>query len=160
MTPLQALNSATPGEASETLSACCGARAWVERMVAARPYTDSAQLFRTAEQAWEIADRGDKLEAFSQHPRIGERAGGWAAQEQRGVAGADEPTLQKLSSGQRAYEARFGFIFLVCATAKDAAQLLALLDARLRNPPSTELEIAATEQAKITRIRLEKLLTP
>jgi 2-oxo-4-hydroxy-4-carboxy-5-ureidoimidazoline decarboxylase len=35
--------------------------------------------------------------------------------------------------------------------------MLALLQARLQHDPETELRIAAAEQAKITRLRLEKL---
>ena len=71
---------------------------------------------------------------------------------------ATEATLQSLAEGNRAYEARFGYIFIVCATGKSAGEMLALLQARLGADPDDELPVAAAEQRKITRLRLEKLL--
>lgn len=76
------------------------------------------------------------------------------------MAGANEEVLQGLAEGNRAYEEKFGFIFLVCATGKSAEEMLALLRERMDNPPDEELRIAAREQFRITRIRLEKLLAP
>ena len=108
-------------------------------------------------------------EAFAHHPRIGDMASlrarfastaGWAADEQRGAAQATEETLAALARGNRVYEERFGCIFIVCATGKSAAEMLALLEARLGNDPEHEMRMAADEQMKITRLRLEKLLEP
>jgi 2-oxo-4-hydroxy-4-carboxy-5-ureidoimidazoline decarboxylase len=105
---------------------------------------------------------------MTHHPRIGDvsklrekykATATWSSQEQRGVQEASEEVLQGLADGNREYEARFGFIFLVCATGKSAGEMLALLRERMNNEPEAELRIAAGEQAKITRIRLEKLLT-
>jgi 2-oxo-4-hydroxy-4-carboxy-5-ureidoimidazoline decarboxylase len=64
----------------------------------------------------------------------------------------------RLARGNRAYEERFGFIFIVCATGKSAAEMCALLEARLHNDRATELLVAAEEQRKILQLRLEKLL--
>ena len=108
----------------------------------------------------------DWLEAFAAHPRIGDldalrkkfaSTANWCAGEQAGVAAADEAVLTALADGNRAYEARFGYIFIVCATGKSAAEMLAILTARLANDPEVELKVATAEQAKITRLRLEKL---
>src|SRR5262249_5689370 len=108
----------------------------------------------------------DWLEAFAAHPRIGAveslrkkfaTTAAWAAGEQAGVAGAPETVLQALADGNRRYEGRFGHIFIVCATGKNAARTLARLEQRLANAPGEELRVAAAEQAKITRLRLEKL---
>ena len=41
---------------------------------------------------------------------------------------------------------------------KTADEMLSLLEKRLQNEPDAELRVAAGEQAKITRIRLEKWL--
>jgi 2-oxo-4-hydroxy-4-carboxy-5-ureidoimidazoline decarboxylase len=65
--------------------------------------------------------------------------------------------IDDLAKGNEDYEAKFGYIFIVCATGKSAEEMLALLESRLPNDPEKEIEIAAGEQAKITRIRLEKL---
>ena len=62
--------------------------------------------------------------------------------------------LEALADGNRRYEERFGYIFIVCASGRTAAEMLAMLTARLRNDPTREIQIAAAEQAKITALRL------
>ena len=57
------------------------------------------------------------------------------------------------------YLDKFGFIFIVFATGKSAQQMLDSLLARLPNDRTTELVNAAAEQNKITRLRLQKLLS-
>lgn len=150
------------------LTACCGARRWVEAMLAARPFGDLEGLHARAEEAADRLDRADWLEAFSHHPRIGDlaalrarfgaRSGGWSEGEQEGMARTSEEVIVALGEGNRRYEERFGHLFIVCATGKSAAEMLALLEARLANDPDVELRIAAAEQRKITRLRLDKLL--
>ncbi len=170
MTDLHArLNAAPAGEAAAALLRCCGSARWVERVLERRPFASVAELHAVAEEAWSGLDRADYLEAFAHHPALGadparlrERFAtrgdpSWSAQEQSGVARADEATLEALRAGNAAYESRFGFVFLVCATGKGAGEVLDLLEQRIGNDPSTELAIAAGEQAKITRLRLEKL---
>jgi OHCU decarboxylase len=87
-------------------------------------------------------------------------AHGWPQQEQSGTRDADPQTLEELSKLNREYADRFGRVFLVCATGKSAAEMLALGRKRLENDPETELAVAAEEQRKITRLRLEKLVSP
>ena len=136
-------------------------------MAAARPFAGVDAMSRTAESLWESLDRPDWLEAFAAHPKIGDsgpgRSGGsggpgWSDQEQDGVVGAAEQTRRRLAEANRDYEARFGYIFIVCATGRTAAEMLALLEARLRHDAGEELRIAAEEQRQITRLRLRKLI--
>jgi OHCU decarboxylase len=129
-------------------------------MLAARPFVSRDDLMDRSDRIWRSLQRTDWLEAFAAHPRIGSRAAnGWAAGEQAGARGADESVLTRLAARNREYEARFGHIFIVCASGKSADEMLALLEARLENEPDAELSIAADEQRKITRLRLDKLLT-
>jgi 2-oxo-4-hydroxy-4-carboxy-5-ureidoimidazoline decarboxylase len=160
------LNGLAPDQARQALARCCGSTAWVEGMLARRPFADEGQLYAAAAAVWRTLARADFLEAFSQHPPIGARdtagdASGatrdWAAEEQGRVADAGRDVVAALGAANRAYAARFGYIFIVCATGKSADEMLALLRARLGNDPETELGVAAAEQAKITRLRLEKL---
>lgn len=146
---------------------CCGARAWAEAMLRARPFADRAALHAAADRAASTLARADWLEAFSHHPRIGDVAAlrerfaataAWAGAEQGGAVGAPDAVLEALAQGNRAYEARFGYVFIVCATGKRAGEMLAILESRLPNDPDLELEVAAVEQMKITRLRLDKLL--
>lgn len=161
------LDALPPSAAREALARCCGSARWVERMLAARPFASDATLFAQADRIWRELDAQDYLEAFSHHPQIGAdlaelarkfgSTADWSASEQAGAIHAERATLEALRDGNREYFDRFGFIFIVCATGKTAPEMLALLRARLPNDRATELSIAASEQAKITKLRLEKL---
>ena len=164
---LEALNRLAAAEARAAFERCCGAARWIDAMVAARPFADAAALHAASERAFAPLVRADWLEAFSHHPKIGDvsalrakfaSTAAWAGAEQGGAATATEATLEALAEGNRAYEERFGYIFIVCATGRSAEEMLALLRARLGNEAAAELAIAAVEQRKITRLRLEKLL--
>ena len=164
---LDQFNQLPDDEARTALERCCRARVWVERVCAGRPFRNRAGLFAAAERAADKLRRPDWLEAFAQHPRIGDRealrtkfaaSAAWAGEEQQGAAAAPAATLDLLAEGNRAYEEKFGYIFIVCATGKSADEMLDLLRGRLENDPDTELVNAAREQRAITRLRLEKLL--
>jgi allantoicase len=162
---LRWLDALPPRQAEAELLACCGAGAWAAELASRRPFGGRGgveALFAAAEQVWWALDEPAWLEAFAAHPRIGERrpGGRWSAAEQARAARADAATLRALADGNRAYEAWFGHVYLVCASGRSAAELLADLRARLGNDPPTELRVAAGEQAKIIRLRLEKLLAP
>ena len=167
MTALDRLNALAPDDAERELLTCCGSREWARRLAAERPFDSAGALLDRAESVWWALGEADWLEAFRSHPRIGERkaeAGqtsrerAWSAGEQSGMLTAAETTQQALAAGNREYDERFGFIYIVCATGKTADEMLALLRQRLANAPADELRVAAGEQARITRIRLEKLL--
>ena len=164
---LDQLNHLPVQRAWAAFERCCGASAWVEQMCGARPYPDRNALLVAAELAAEPLTGEDWLEAFAHHPRIGDAAAlrerfaataAWAGDEQRAAAAATEQTLEALAAGNREYEQKFGYIFIVCATGKSADDLLGLLRQRMRHAAGIELAVAATEQRKITRLRLEKLL--
>ena len=155
------LNALAPDDARAELLACCGAAAWARRMTDARPFADLSSVKLEASRAADVLTERDWLEAFAAHPRIGESAArGWSAQEQSGVEAAPPTTLAALADANRAYEARHGFLYIVCATGKSAEQMLGLLQERLQNDRRTELTRAAEEQRKITDLRLEKLVHP
>jgi OHCU decarboxylase len=145
--------------AADMIQPCCGAARWVAEMVARRPFGSLEELLASADEVWWSLEPDDWREAFAHHPRIGERAAGWAAGEQAGVAGASGDVRDELAAANRAYEARFGHIYLVRATGRSAEELLALARARLANDAESELRVAAEEQRQITRLRLEKLFT-
>ncbi len=168
MDGLRRLNRLPEPAAREALGRCCGSSRWVAGMLKARPFAGEEELFEAAESVWRSLDRADWLEAFAAHPRIGDKEAprsrsastrDWAGSEQSGASAASEETLEALASGNRRYERRFGHIFIVCAAGKSASEMLGLLEARLGNKPEAELALAAAEQAKITRLRLERLLS-
>jgi 2-oxo-4-hydroxy-4-carboxy-5-ureidoimidazoline decarboxylase len=154
-------------DAATLLESCCGSREWVRRMLIRRPFGTTTALLDAAAVEWQGLAPGDWLDAFAHHPRIGEREAAaaqdarsraWSGEEQRGVAQAEPSALAELTEGNHEYEAKFGHIFLVCASGKSAAETMALLRERMSNDAASELRIAAGEQAKITRLRLRRLL--
>ena len=165
---LSELNTCPAPQAHDALFKCCGSDGWVKKMLSQRPFPNEAALFETAKTTWDDCKKEDWLEAFSHHPRIGDlkslekkfaTTGSWAKGEQAGTTTANAETLKNLQTGNKEYEDKFGYIFLVCATGKTADEMLSILNSRLPNHPSDEMVIAKKEQAKITEIRLRKLLS-
>jgi OHCU decarboxylase len=138
----------------------CSSRAWVRAMAGRRPFGDLDRLQRAAREVWWSLDETDWREAFEAHPRIGAApTSAWSAQEQSGVRQSGAGVAMELEVANREYLAKFGYIFIVCASGKSAEEILAMLRSRTSNSAEDEIRIAAEEQAMITRLRLEKLLT-
>ncbi len=161
---IETFNFLGPFQAKEVMRYCCTASRWVDQVVDGRPYSGVAQLLAQAQEHWSTMVETDWLEAFDGHPRIGDPESlkakyratlATASREQSGVRQADEQTLNGLIEGNQAYFDRFGFIFIIFASAKSAPEMLAQLRGRLDNNRQTELTIAAGEQWKITRRRLD-----
>jgi 2-oxo-4-hydroxy-4-carboxy-5-ureidoimidazoline decarboxylase len=159
----QEIDAAQPEDARRLLRACCGSERWVERMMRRRPFASRESVLSAARDVWLALDETDWREAFSHHPKIGDRdalqrrfpdSHHLSAREQGGVDGEHEDVLGELASRNQEYEARFGYIFIVCATGKSADEMLALLRERLTNNAADEIRLAAGEQAKITALRL------
>ena len=155
-------------EAAKTeLERCCGSHRWAERLASERPFANRSDLHTAAEKHWLALEEADWKEAFSHHPRIGAKAlrekfastAAWALEEQRGAASASDEVIEALAEGNIEYEKRFGHVFLICATGKSAVEMLEQLRARIGRSAQEELQTAAAEQSKITRIRLDKLIT-
>lgn len=161
------LNALDAEQAREALRQCCGASRWLEGMMIAWPFEDRADLNASAKSVWSRMERKDILEAFDHHPRIGadldalrkkfSKTAALSEAEQSSVACASEQTLIALRDGNKKYEARYGHIFIVCASGKSAAEMLTILESRMNNDTDEELRIAAGEQAKITQLRLENI---
>ena len=163
---LETINAWSEDEACESFGRCCGSTRWSREMAQRRPFESDAALFEAADRLWWALAPSDWLEAFAAHPKIGAREAPrpehaatalWSAGEQSGTERAGADVLENLAELNRRYEARFGYIFIVCATGKSAEEMLAILERRLSHCPEDEIKLAAAEQAKITRIRLEKI---
>ena len=162
------LNSLPTDYAAKELLQCCGSKRWTTKMVDARPFQTFPELITHANETWWSLDRDDWLEAFRSHPKIGEKKAAesvsaqskaWSGQEQAGVNTASTETTNALAMLNHAYEQKFGFIFIICATGKTSDEMLTALRERLEHDAAEELPIAAAEQCKITELRLKKLLT-
>lgn len=164
---LERLNDADSETAEADFLSCCGSKRWARMMTGARPFADVAALLEQSEKIWRSLAAQDWLEAFAAHPKIGEQraapkqstqSAAWSQTEQSGVNAASVDVREALREANRLYERKFGYIFIVCATGKSAAEMLEICLQRLRNDADAELRIAAEEQRKITEIRLKKLL--
>lgn len=151
-----------PGdEAERRLRQCCGSAAWASAVAARRPFADFAALVSVSDEVWSGLAPADWLEAFAAHPRLGDSGGHSpesSKKEQSRVMEAGEDTLTALAAENRRYEARFGHVFLLSAAGRTADEVLATLRGRIDNDAATELEVAAEEQRKITRLRLASML--
>ena len=164
---LDELNDFSTAEANHTFMQCCTSKAWVNKMVKERPFITLKAVSDIADSAWKDLTEADYLQAFDGHPKIGDinclrakyaNTKALASGEQSAVQQASEKVLNELSVGNDEYQVKFGFIFIVCATGKSAAQMVALLHARLPNDRNTEIANAAEEQRKIFQLRLVKCL--
>lgn len=166
MMQLNLINRASAAEAFRLLFHCCGASRWARRMADVRPFATREAIATEAERSFDELTPADWLEAFTHHPQIGDveslrkkfkDTAHLAGAEQAGAKSASDAVLKALTAGNQRYLEKFGFIFIVCATGKSAAEMLTLLEARLDNTRDQELAIAAGEQRKITMIRLSKI---
>ncbi|MDE3105486.1 MAG: 2-oxo-4-hydroxy-4-carboxy-5-ureidoimidazoline decarboxylase [Acidobacteriota bacterium] len=160
-------NQLDVGLAAEEILPCCGSRRWALELAALRPFADEAALLTAASAVWLALPEPDWHEAFASHPRIGEkkpqahatsRSLASSAQEQAAAMAADADAKEALRLGNQAYEAKFGRIFLICASGRSAQQILDVLQQRMHNDAATELREAAEQQRQITAIRLRKWL--
>lgn len=161
---LDHFNTAPAAELRPALLACCDVPRWADAILAGRPYADAADVAATADRAARGFTPAEVDQALAAHPRIGERAEGghaeaaWSRQEQAGVATTTD-VQQALAAGNRAYEERFGRVFLICATGLHAEEILADLRARLEHDTETEAGVVADELRKIALLRLDRVLT-
>ena len=167
MDAIDRINAIPSEQAQAEFLKCCGSKRWAARMSAERPFENIEEMVTTADRIWWTLDSSDWLEAFDSHPRIGEKKAAapvareslsWSETEQSGTHDSTQQTMEELAELNRKYQEKFGFIYIICATGKSADEMLAILRDRLGNDPATELRSAATEQAKITTLRLNKLI--
>ena len=164
---LHDLNTLQKEKQLEVLLSCCGSERWARCVAGKLPAEDLVDLLENAEECWLSCSQDDWKEAFASHPEIGNmeslgkkysNTASWSAEEQSGTGSASQQTLQALADANRLYREKFGYIFIVCATGKSAEEMLGSVHARLGNSHSAEISIAADEQWRITKLRLEKLL--
>ena len=154
-------------EAAEEILPCCGSQRWAHALARLRPFADVKALLAQSDEIWSKLDPADWHEAFSSHPRIGERkapesasrtSARWSSEEQSRVAHSSGDTQDRLRLENEQYEQRFGRIYIVCASGKSAEEMLAILYRRLDNDEASELREAAEQQRQITQLRLRKWL--
>ena len=165
---LQELNNLRQDQFRMEISKCCGSSNWVDYMTEKLPFASEKKLLSEAESVWQNCMKEDWIEAFSYHPKIGDienlekkfaSTSKWAEQEQGEMDNSNKEIVQQFARLNQQYENRYGYIFIVFATGKSAQEMMELLENRINNNPEDEIKIAAAEQNKITKLRLQKLLS-
>jgi 2-oxo-4-hydroxy-4-carboxy-5-ureidoimidazoline decarboxylase len=157
---LEGFNALTERQRMHQLFEVCSSTIWARRVLSGGPFRDADALYDRADRALAELPEAEIDAALDGHPRIGARPDNpSSAREQAGVAGADDDIRAELATRNAEYEARFGYVYLVCASGKSAHELLAILTERLENDPDTERRVMRNELAKINRLRLERLLS-
>ena len=162
---LAAWNILSPEAAAAAILPCNGSQAWANQLAALRPFATPFDLTCTADIVWRSLPPADQQQAFDSHPRIGESHAKAATAASLALSATEQSAAEltahteaALAAANRTYEEKFGRIFIICATGKSAAHILAILHERLANDPATELREAAEQQRQITQIRLRKWL--
>jgi allantoicase len=164
---LSSLNQMEEDEARALLASFCGASEFVERMLRGRPYLTARELFMMARRVFFSLDEAQWLEAFAAHPRLGQnhaapaqtaRSAAWSRGEQESLAHSDDAVREQLLLLNETYAQKFGFIFILCATGLPPREVLAALERRIERPRAVEIEAAASEQVRITELRIGKWL--
>lgn len=150
----------------ELLHKCCGSSQWVDKMLHVFPIDDLVELLEEADEKWDECQKNDWLEAFDSYPETVDieslqekyyATADWAQVEQAGASKGSKELSAALAEGNKLYKEKFGFVFIVFATGKTSEEMLSILEERLQNNPDDELKIAAAEQIKITKNRLQNL---
>jgi 2-oxo-4-hydroxy-4-carboxy-5-ureidoimidazoline decarboxylase len=158
-------NGLSLDDAAEIILPCNGSAVWATLVAYNRPFDSPTALFAAADKIWRSLPEEDWQEAFDSHPRLGEsrakvateKSLSWSAGEQS-AANPDDAVREALAQGNHEYEAKFRRIFLLCATGRSAAEMLAILRKRMQNDAAAELREAVEQQRLITQLRLRKWL--
>jgi len=160
-------NALSANEAKQEILPCCGSQAWAEKLAAQRPFSSPEPLFAASDAVWLALPETDWQQAFDSHPRIGQRHAqaatsqslNWSSGEQSAaMASQDADAKTALADGNRAYEAKFGRIFLISASGKSTQEILGILRERMGNTADQELHEAVEQQRQITQLRLRRWL--
>jgi 2-oxo-4-hydroxy-4-carboxy-5-ureidoimidazoline decarboxylase len=162
---LDDFNNEPADQAAEALRACNAAPRFVAELVAGRPYQDAGTVVARAEKVARSLAWDEVSVALAAHPRIGDRPEGSSAEaeaarrEQSSMTDAAVDTRAALVDGNRAYEERFGHVFLIRAAGRSPEEMLSELRRRLDNDADAEQAEATDQLAQITALRVRGLVS-
>jgi len=162
---LAEFNSVDRAEAIRILTPCLDISRWVEAIADARPFTTVDDLLGQARNAAEPFTAAEVESAMAHHPRIGERPkaqtteAAMSRSEQAGVDPGDTAITAALAEGNRAYEEKFGRVFLIRAAGRSAREMLTALQERITHTPEEEDTIVAGQLREIALLRLTGLIS-
>ncbi|MBU4464977.1 MAG: 2-oxo-4-hydroxy-4-carboxy-5-ureidoimidazoline decarboxylase [Actinobacteria bacterium] len=158
---LAEFNALDSADAADVVRVWAAIPAWVDAVVAARPYASVAALRAYGADLAGVWSRADLDAALAHHPRIGERPVGSGAgaaasrSEQAAVSIAGDDVIARIAAGNAAYEQRFGRVFLIRAAGRAPDEIAAELERRLTTDDDTEAREAIRQLGQIALLRLE-----
>ncbi|WP_258229225.1 2-oxo-4-hydroxy-4-carboxy-5-ureidoimidazoline decarboxylase, partial [Arthrobacter sp. HMWF013] len=163
---LAAFNTAPTAQAEALLRPCVDVQRWVDGIVSARPFASGQDLLDFARHAADPFTPEEVESALAHHPRIGERPtartteAAMSRSEQAGLGPADASLAAALADGNRAYEDKFGRVFLIRAAGRTGGDILTALRERLAHTPEQEEPIIAEQLREIALLRLQGVISP
>lgn len=161
---LEQFNTAGRTEVAEFLRPCLDIQRWIDEIADARPYASLDALLTAGRGAANPFTPAEVKAALARHPRIGERAQGGSVEaklsqsEQAGLGVADAAVAEALAEGNRAYEEKFGQVFLIRAAGRSREEILAALNTRISHTREAEQSIIGQQLREIAVLRLEGLM--
>lgn len=143
----------------EALTASLAVPRWVEDVASHAPFESLEQLVLVAYTEATPLAPDEIAQAIAHHPRIGEKPTGEGTSQafSRAEQGSSEELADEIAAGNRAYEERFGRVFIIRAAGRTRAEILAELNRRLQLDDETELVIVGEQLRDIALLRLQKL---
>jgi len=165
MSGLASFNEMADDEAARLVLTFLDVPRWAGEVLAGRPYDDPDRVAeRMVAASSTITD--DELErALARHPRIGERAdatvhdAAHSTREQSGVDRDDDDVVRRLTEGNRAYEQRFGRVFIIRAAGRSGPEILDHLRGRLDNTDEAERAVTIDQLTQIAVLRMKEALS-
>lgn len=163
-TTLQEFNTMPEAQAEQLLRPCADVDRWVHVLAEHRPYYSIKSLTATAESVASPFSAEEVESALHHHPRIGALVDGTSREaslsraEQSGLH-LDDDTRRRLEEANRAYEERFGQVFLIRAAGRTPQEILAQIETRLQNDPDTENRVVAEQLREIAVQRLAQAVS-
>ena len=156
--PLDELNQlSVPAFADEMAKLFEPAPRFAARLAAERPFPSDTVLLEAAARIARALPEADQIELVNAHPRIGATAADLSELSRREMGTAQPEADQELSDLNAAYEARFGFRYLVHVAGRRRSELIPGFRSALHRKRNAELRRAVRDTLAIAADRLERL---
>ena len=162
---LQAFNAMDRDEAYRLARTWLDVPRWADFLAITRPFDDVGELEATMVSASATISDRELEQALARHPRIGERADAakhdaeHSTREQSGVDHGDADLARRLEEGNRAYEERFGRVFIVRAAGRSGQDILEHVRHRLDNTDEAERAATIDQLTQIAVLRMREALS-
>lgn len=161
------LNALSQAEFVQLLGGVYEHSPWVaERSWAARPFADHESLLMALRQTLDQAKPAEQLALIRAHPDLAGKAAlagelTTASTREQASAGLDQCSPEELSRFHElnaAYQARFGFPFIMAVKNATRQQILAGFETRLEHSPEQEFTTALAQINRIAAFRVQDLI--